>query len=270
VDLLATRVGWTGADLDSALQPPVKVVAGELMGQVSGGLTVYEMTDERVKHRQVNPARADTLKVHSVCPMTAACPDGGGCATYMSSEERARELSWMRVDDGGAVSRDHPCGVYPEVLPATALGPWFLSGAPQTTATLQADAANLWLIHSPDGTRGIFAQGTALSTWRQAFPNVPQAALEFDGASSKNAQYVNDDFTQATAGLDDGAGETHCYDHLSEVGSGANASFAFLLQLLSPTTLRVEAASAQQCSDIAQDERHHWVFPGKNTVLFER
>ncbi len=238
------------------------------IGMYSGFVYKLQLLDYGTTNRFANPTRPPLTDLHVACPF-APCPStDGGCYNYMTPE--TVDALAPLVEAGGE-SLQNLCPTFPDEAIGTALGSWYSSKDQPGSHPPTMPVAPLWLTHDPStrGEQAIIGNDTALAD-AIPLPNVPGGNFGFYLMPSSGRENV--DFGDVTYGPDDGAGPVYCYDQLFPL-PGPSTTFVMLLQMLSPTTLQVEAAQTDHnlCSDLSPDGGSEgWAFPGQNLVTLER
>ncbi len=203
----------------------VKLSAGELIGTAGGDqfqnaldLGIYDLRTD--PHPYANPDRWGEQSLHVVCPLD-----------YFTADVRDALRAKLDSPDGATSRTASPvCGEVEQDEPGTAQGVWFLTG---TTSTYPEDP-HVALAHDNfDPSTGVFSVGVSM-----AGSGLSSGLYYFDPASSG---VVNRDFKDVTA---DGA--SYCYETRDRFGTEP-LPFIILVQLTSPTTLRLERQDAASC-----------------------
>lgn len=196
----------------------IEVQAGEIIGTVSGlprgstalDLWMYDYRTEPLAY--ANPSRwRDGLYI--------ACP-----LDYFT--EGVRKSLLTKLGYGGEVRTIPPlCGEAMQDKTGTAQGNWFLKG---TTSTYPEDPHTA-LVHDPlDPQKGVFSVGTSLSKSGVA-PGTYYFTPQTSGTVNRDFRDVKPD------------GKVYCYQTAGRFGGPAAT---ILVQLTSPTTIRIEGASS--------------------------
>lgn len=204
----------------------IKVSAGEFMGTAGGDqwqnaldLGVYDLRTD--PHPYANPDRWGEQTLHIVCPLD-----------YFTGDVRGALQAKLGSHDG-TVSRTVPpaCGEVEQDEPGTAQGVWFAKGATHT----YPEDPHLALVHdNVEPSKGAFSVGTSM-----AATGLSTGIYYFDPASSG---LVNRDFKDVGA-----SGEIYCYETRERFGDPL--PLIIILQLTSPTTLRMEGQDFSSCGD---------------------
>lgn len=205
----------------------VKLLAGELIGTAGGGewqnaldLGVADLRADPQLYAQ--PSRWTDRTRHIVCPLD-----------YFTADVR-EALSAKLGSHNGTDARTAPpvCGEVEQDEPGTAQGAWFANGSTQT----YPEDPHVSLVHdNVDPSIAVFSVGTSM-----AASGLPAGLYLFDPAGSGR---VNRDFKDVEAD-----GTLYCYETRDRFGE-VPAPFVILLQMTSPTTLRIERLDSASCGD---------------------
>ena len=127
------------------------------------------------------------------------------------------------------------CGTTAQDVPGTAQGNWFVAGAPMGGAFIEDP--NLALVHDNiNTTLGVFSVGTSMK-----LSGLGPDAYWFNPSTTG---LVNTDFNHVTAD-----GNVYCYQAVERVFSYTQTAHTpvIILQLISPTHLRIEMIGANSC-----------------------
>lgn len=200
----------------------VRLEEGEPIGR--GGFD-FGALDGRVPLPYLNPSRAQSFSDgvdfnHVVCPVD-----------YFRDDKKA-ELRALISDYSGTVKRTREpwCGEVAQDVAGAAMGRWFVAG---TTGVVTAEDPHLALVRDNDfqTDRQILSVGTSASA--------SGLATGYYLFTPQTAGTHNRDLTQVHA---DGA--VYCYDGFPTTG-------AILLDMPSPSTLRIERSTASRCEELA-------------------
>lgn len=205
----------------------VKLSAGELIGTAGGDewqnaldLGVSDLRSDPDPYAQ--PSRWTDRTRHIACPLD-----------YFTADVRDALRAKLGRHDG-TVSRTAPpaCGDVEQDEPGTAQGVWFAKGSTHT----YPEDPHLSLVHdNVDPSIAVFSVGTSM-----AASGLPADLYYFDPADSGQ---VNGDFKNVEAN-----GTFYCYETRDRFGE-APAPFVILLQMTSPTTLRMERLDSTSCGE---------------------
>jgi hypothetical protein len=181
-----------------------------------------------------------TRHTNSDQPYTA-CSIDYFTPTLKSSMERLLE----RADGGYRRVMAPLCGQYNQDVAGTAMGFWYFPGAPNVP-----EDPYLSLIFNND-----YAPRQTISIGRSLPNQVPTFTI-FDALTSG---HIDRDFRQVTAD-----GTIYCYDSFFDpVGQPAGGPPIYIIQMLTPTTLRIESQPSGSCGS------GPWAFTS-NAVDFQR
>lgn len=205
----------------------VKLSAGELIGTAGGDewqnaldLGVYDLRANPTTYAQ--PSRWTGRTRFIVCPLD-----------YFTADVRDALRAKLGSHDG-TVARTAPpaCGEVEQDEPGTAQGVWFAKGSTQT----YPEDPHLSLVHdNVDPSIAVFSVGTLM-----AASGLPADLYYFDPVDSGR---VNRDFKDVEAN-----GTFYCYETRDRFGE-APAPFVILLQMTSPTALRLERLDSTSCGE---------------------
>lgn len=207
----------------------IRVKAGEFLGKGNPAkkkgikqFMDFGMSDHRTPELKfANPSRwvGNFDKKHMVCPYD-----------YFTPDLRQKFLSQMAdYDDPGLKRTIEPlCGQYMQDVAGTAQGVWFKPG----TSNLEEDAQITLAHHNVLAQKGFFSVGT-LST-----KTIEAGGYPFD---TQKSGLVNRDFKDITAD-----GKTYCFEPTALTGN-YNYPFRIILQMSSPTKLKIEGQKTQGC-----------------------
>lgn len=217
----------------------IALVAGELIG--TAGVDVGAM-DARVSPLDyANAARyspaADGVDVrHTVCPLEYFAPT-------------LREQLRARVVGTSSAGNQPTCGAVMQDVAGTAQGRWFVKGS----GSDPPEDHQLALVYDNDHGTPYQVFSVGMSTGGSG---LSAGVYYFAPASSGK---VNRGFEGVTAD-----GSIYCYDGFVAFDSGQAIPQVVLVQLDSPTTLRIEKLPGAACSALSP-----WAFDG-NATDFER
>lgn len=224
----------------------VTLKAGDLLGVANPAkkdsikqLFDFEMTDHRTTALVfANPARFPSGGFdyqHVVCPLD-----------YFSADLKSNFLTQMGDYFDPTLKRTAQpfCGNYLQDIAGTAQGVWFKDQS--ATADNSENSALTLGHHNVLPKKGIFSVGT------QTASTIEAGAYPF--VTTTNG-FVNRDFKDITAD-----GQTYCYEPTGLTGT-YNYPFRILLQLTSPTTLKIEGQKVQGCGS------GPWIFGAGATPL---
>lgn len=222
---------------DKAVRIPVP--AGALLGTAGGNpgqnALDFGLVDSRVPpHAYANPDRvagwAESRSwLHAVCPL-----DYFADAVKWALESRLGSGDGLRARTAAP-----PCGETAQDVPGTAQGLWFMPGAPSPSP----EDLHLALVYdNVDPSVPVFSVGTSI-------PGLDAGVYSF---VPEDSGPVNRDFSEVVPGA------VYRYCGLEQA-----EGVVILLQLPSPTTLKIEALSGNGC------DGESWAF-SLNAVLFER
>ncbi|MCL4354488.1 hypothetical protein M1349_03395 [Patescibacteria group bacterium] len=200
----------------------------------------FEMSDHRTTALQfANPKRFEggfDFK-HIVCPLD-----------YFTPELKQKFLSQMADYFDPSLKRTAQplCGEYMQDVPKTAQGVWFKNKS--DTADHGENRAITLAHHNVLAQKGIFSIGT------QAVSTIEPGEYPFDPRPSG---LVNRDFKDITAD-----GKVYCFEPTGLTGT-YNYPFRIILQMTSPTKLKIEGQKNQGCGT------GPWQFDS-NPIEFER
>ncbi len=209
----------------------VTVAAGEVLGKATpankGGIRQFfdfEMSDHRTQALAfANPKRFEggfDFK-HIVCPLD-----------YFTPALKQKFFSQIADYYNPNLKRTaRPlCGEYMQDVPGTAQGVWFKNNS--DTADNGENSAVTLAHHNVLTQKGIFSIGTqAMGTIEAGeYPFVPQLS-----------GLINRDFKDVTAD-----GKTYCFEPTGLTGT-YNYPFRIILQMTSPTKLKIEGQKVQGC-----------------------
>lgn len=223
----------------------IQVKAGELLGKANPAKKKgikqffdFGMSDHRTPELKfANPSRwvGNFDKKHMVCPYD-----------YFTPDLRQKFLSQMADYDDPNIKRtiEPLCGEYMQDVPGTAQGVWFQPG----TSNLEEDAQIALVHHNVLAQKGFFSIGTLATNTIEA------GGYPFD---PKPSGLVNRDFKDITAD-----GKIYCFEPSALTGM-YRYPFRVILQMTSPTKLKIEGQKIQDCGN------GPWVFDS-DAVEFER
>jgi hypothetical protein len=219
------------------------VAAGEALGVAGGDFGAKDARVAALDYADPanNPANADGVdSLHIVCP-----------ADYFRDDLRTALRE--RISDTIGVSTVPPdpwCGAVMQDVRGTGQGRWFPVGA----RLPGQDDPNLALVRDYDWNtaRQAFSVGTSAGA-----SGLTYGVYFFHPAAEGN---INSDFQSVTAD-----GSMHCYQELSGVVTNGveealSPPMTILLQLTSPTTLRIERRMEATCAAISP-----WAFDDRAT-----
>ena len=182
----------------------------------------------------VTPSRHIGDQPYTVCPID-----------YFSAGPKADMEALLGRFDGTFHRTTPPiCGQIMYDIAGTAKGDWYYPGAPDVP-----EDPHLSLIDN-----NVSAPQETISIG-DSLPNQSQAFYPFDPVSSG---FVDRDFAQVTAD-----GHIYCYDTFHDPGGAYSGAPIFIIQMPTPTTLKIEQQPAPDCS------AGSWTFTS-NAVTFQR
>ncbi len=210
---------------------PIALAANEPIGTASGS-SDFGLADLRTQELvYANPKRWYEDPLHRVCPLD-----------YFSEGIRTQLKSLLGSSDKKRTI-EPVCGEVAQDKPVTAQGVWFVKGTSET----HPEDLHLALVHDNiDPAKAVFSVGTSIN-------GLPSGTYSFNPASSG---FINRDFKDI---LDDG--KVYCYE--TQGGKSYTQYIAVILQLTSPTTLRIEKQNSNVCGN------GPWTF-SSNYADFER
>lgn len=239
------QTGNTQYEFCGRITEGIQVKAGELLGKGNPAKKKsikqffdFGMSDHRTPELKfANPSRwvGDFDKKHMVCPFD-----------YFTPELRQKFLSQMADSDDPILKRtiEPLCGEYMQDVVGTAQGVWFKVGADSREEDAQVTLAH----HNVLAQKGIFSIGTMTT------PTIEVGVYPFD---PKPSGLINRDFKDITAD-----GKTYCFEPSALTGT-YRYPFRIILQITSPTKLKIEGQKTQDCGS------GPWTFDA-SAVEFER
>lgn len=198
----------------------IAIIAGEEIGTTGGnpGQNALDIGayDSRVTLNFANSSRfAGRDTIHTACPIN-----------YYFGDLKTTLMNLFGDYDGDPKRTVEPiCGTIEQDIAETAQGIWFVKG----TTTLEGEDPHLALVHdNMDPTKAVFSVGNSMSPSGLSggtYSFIPQ-----------NSGLINRDFDDIRAD-----GNIYCFEPNYLTG-------AILLQLQSPTTLRIEKQTSTSCA----------------------
>ncbi|MCL5970021.1 MAG: hypothetical protein M1450_00765 [Patescibacteria group bacterium] len=223
------QTGKTQYEFCGKITEGIQVKAGELLGIANPAKKKsikqffdFGMSDHRTPELKfANPGRwvGNFDKKHMVCPYD-----------YFTPDLRSKFLSQMADYDDPSLKRttEPLCGEYMQDIPGTAQGVWFKVGADSREEDAQITLGH----HNVLTQKGFFSIGT-MST-----ETIEVGGYPFD---PRPLGIVNRDFKDIKAN-----GQIYCFEPTALTGT-YNYPFRIILQMTSPTKLKIEGQKTQGC-----------------------